>query len=409
MVMVNRGPIDMRYRLLETLRQFGLQQLDSRGESTRVRDLHAAYYAGLAADLDVLVRGARQLEGEAHMALEWDNIRASQVWSFEHGDLESTERIADATFQYAAFSMRHENAVMLERAVQLGDECGRPSTNMLGLLSYWADMQGDQVEGRRLAQRGLDVAPSPDHGSTASCWWMLSGASSADVLTPSDARAAFQKQAAAVANTANLEHDWLALVCLADASLNADFGSMPKVLEQLRDLAGRVQCPRLALSLHEHEGHAYLRATPPDFAAATIAYGQFAAISEATGDRQSSARALRCLAMASTGLGAPDALTRCHDALERLYDIRHWQKVWQTAESVALALAQAGRVDEAAAILGHLGVRPRGSGMEHGLHFGDRARELVNARGDCSDAMTRGARMSVDEFIVAALAYCAEV
>ena len=46
--------------------------------------------------------------------------------------------------------------------------------------------------------------------------------------------------------------------------------------------------------------------------------------------------------MASTGLGAPDALTRCHVALDALFEIRHWQKIWQTLESVALALASVG-------------------------------------------------------------------
>jgi hypothetical protein len=38
--------------------------------------------------------------------------------------------------------------------------------------------------------------------------------------------------------------------------------------------------------------------------------------------------------MASVGLGAPDALTRCHDALAALFEARYWQKAWQALESV---------------------------------------------------------------------------
>ena len=75
--------------------------------------------------------------------------------------------------------MRHEHAAMVQRTVELGDECDRPSTTMLGMLSYWLEIQGNEAEERRLAQRGLDAAPSPDHPTTAICWWAFSGASPA--------------------------------------------------------------------------------------------------------------------------------------------------------------------------------------------------------------------------------------
>ena len=84
--------------------------------------------------------------------------------------------------------------------------------------------------------------------------------------------------------------------------------------------------------------------------------------------------------MASTGLGAPDALARCHDALDSLYEIRYWQKIWQTLESTTLALAQAGHLEHAAMILGHLDAHSPGFGLEHALHFRDQARELIRRR-----------------------------
>ena len=110
--------------------------------------------------------------------------------------------------------------------------------------------------------------------------------------------------------------------------------------------------------------------------------------------------------MASTGLGAPDALARCHDALDALFEIRYWQKTWQTLESITLALASAGRTEHAAVILGHLDAHSPGFGLEHDLHFRDRARELVEADGGHTAAKLRGARMSADELVANALAYC---
>jgi hypothetical protein len=158
--------------------------------------------------------------------------------------------------------------------------------------------------------------------------------------------------------------------------------------------------------VHYYEGFACLRASPPEFAAALTAYEPVAEIARETGDPYSLAIALRCIAMASAGLGAPGALARCHDALDALFEIRHWPKIWQTLESVTLALARAGRIERAAAILGHLDAHSPGFGFEDGLHFRDQARELVEADGGHDAAKLHGARMSGDDLVATALAYC---
>ena len=177
MIVADRGAVGMRYRLLETLRQYGEDQLELRGETARLRDRHAAYHADLIAELDLLVRGPRQIEGETRMSIEWDNLRAAHLWSLAQGDLDLAERLAAASFEYSVFSMRHEHAAMVERTVQLGDERDRPSTTMLGMLSYWVDLQGNQDESRRLARRGIELAASPDDSATAICWLAFAGAS----------------------------------------------------------------------------------------------------------------------------------------------------------------------------------------------------------------------------------------
>jgi hypothetical protein len=139
--------------------------------------------------------------------------------------------------------MRHEHAAMVQRTVQLGDGCGRPSTTMLGMLGYWANLQGNEAEAQRLAQRGLDAAPTPDDPATAICWWAFAGASTAVIAGSPDAQAAFRHQAAAVANTPDLDVDWWALVCLIDASGNAEPTADPALRQQLNEMAARVQCP----------------------------------------------------------------------------------------------------------------------------------------------------------------------
>ena len=131
-----------------------------------------------------------------------------------------------------------------------------------------------------------------------------------------------------------------------------------------------------------------------------------AEIAHATGDRQYLGIALRCIAMASAGLGAPDALARCHDALDTLFEVRYWQKIWQTLESVTLALAKAGQLEQAAVILDRLDAHSPGFGLEHGLHFRDQARELIDANGGHNAARFHGASTSADDLVANAMAFC---
>jgi predicted ATPase/class 3 adenylate cyclase len=406
MIVADRGAVGMRYRLLETLRQYGEDQLELRGETTVLRDRHAAHYADLIAELDLLVRGARQIEGSARITLEWDNLRAAHLWSLAQGDLDLAERLVVGSFEHAVFSMRHEHASMLQRTVQLGEQRDRPSTRILGMLSYWVDMQGQGELALIFAQRGIDAAPSPDHPATATCWFAFSAASATIRPGSPEAQAAFQRHVAAVANTPDLDLNWFALVNLIDSSLHADPTATPALLQRVSDMSARVQCPRLTTFARQYDGHASLTLSPPDFAAAIPAYEQAGEIARATGDRQFQAIALRCLAMASTGLGAPDARARCHDALAELFEIRYWQKTWQTLESVTLTLARAGRTEQAAVVLGHLDAHSPGLGLEDTLHFRDQAREFIDAAGGHAAARLRGERMSADELVTTALAYC---
>jgi hypothetical protein len=209
-----------------------------------------------------------------------------------------------------------------------------------------------------------------------------------------------------VANTPDLDVNWPALVFLTDASLHSDPSATPALRQKLSDMAARVQSPWLTTFARQYDGHSCLTASPPDFAGAITAYERMADLAYATGDLQSQVVALRCLAMGSTGLGAPDALARCHDALDALFELRYWQKTWQTLESVTLALAEAGQLEQAAEILGRLDAQSPGFGLEHSLHFRDRARALVEA--DYAAAKLRGAQMSPEELVTNALAYCSE-
>ena len=77
------------------------------------------------------------------------------------------------------------------------------------------------------------------------CWFAFAGASAGVVAGSAEALTAFQHQAAAVANTHDLERNWWALVCLTDSSLNTDLTATSRLRQQMSDMAVRVQSPRL--------------------------------------------------------------------------------------------------------------------------------------------------------------------
>jgi predicted ATPase/DNA-binding CsgD family transcriptional regulator len=81
---------ETRFTMLETIREYGLDQLTSHDEDQRVRDVHAAYYVWLAAESEQAVKGEEQLIWLARLEDEHDNLRAALGWLTEQ------ERIDDA-------------------------------------------------------------------------------------------------------------------------------------------------------------------------------------------------------------------------------------------------------------------------------------------------------------------------
>lgn len=75
-----------RYRLLETVRQYALEQLGGSGEADTVRSRHRDYYAAMAAGLDAPALTGHQQRVEQAEA-EIDNLRAALAWCRENGDV----------------------------------------------------------------------------------------------------------------------------------------------------------------------------------------------------------------------------------------------------------------------------------------------------------------------------------
>jgi len=85
----------MRYRLLETVRQYALEKLSESGEAVEVRTRHRDHYTQTATLLESQMRaGDERLLGWADV--EIDNLRAAFAWSRENSEVETALRLVSS-------------------------------------------------------------------------------------------------------------------------------------------------------------------------------------------------------------------------------------------------------------------------------------------------------------------------
>jgi non-specific serine/threonine protein kinase len=121
---LDSGEDEPRFWMLETIREFGLEQLAAAGEEEETRRRHAAWYLGLAEELAPAIR--HRLEAAQainRLATEHDNLRAALAWLDGTGDGEALMRLAGASFGfwYLRGHLR-EGLSWLERALMHENE-----------------------------------------------------------------------------------------------------------------------------------------------------------------------------------------------------------------------------------------------------------------------------------------------
>jgi predicted ATPase/DNA-binding SARP family transcriptional activator len=104
-----------RYRMLETIREYGLAELAA---PAGVRDLAARHFAALVARLDPLLRGPSQLEALRELGAEYDNVLAALRQLCDTGDAAGALGLAvDLTWYWQLLGRHGDAAYWLGEAV----------------------------------------------------------------------------------------------------------------------------------------------------------------------------------------------------------------------------------------------------------------------------------------------------
>ncbi|HEX5587923.1 MAG TPA: hypothetical protein VFZ17_11495, partial [Acidimicrobiia bacterium] len=93
LVVVDDTAPDTRYRLLETIRQYGEERLAETGDVDAVRTRHCDHYTDFARVVQRHSYGREQIEWLARLAREHDNVIAAMAYALDTQDLERAMRL----------------------------------------------------------------------------------------------------------------------------------------------------------------------------------------------------------------------------------------------------------------------------------------------------------------------------
>ena len=122
---VSREDDEPRFRMLATIREYALEQLEAHDDAARVRAAHARYYLALAEGAKPALTSGAPGGLLARLEAERDNLRAALEWAAKSGEVELELRLARALpASLPALSRGEAHSPVID------------ALNILGMLAY---------------------------------------------------------------------------------------------------------------------------------------------------------------------------------------------------------------------------------------------------------------------------------
>ncbi|HJZ45703.1 MAG TPA: tetratricopeptide repeat protein [Roseiflexaceae bacterium] len=150
-----------RYTMLETIREYAVEQLTANGEYEAVRRHHAAYYRALAEAAEQAWDQPHEVEWLQRLVAVRHNLRAALQWALDSSEVGYALRLNGALFSFWCYcSQLKEADDWLERALALPRREQTPALHAaaakaLGAVGYIATLQGDYIRAQARFEQGL--------------------------------------------------------------------------------------------------------------------------------------------------------------------------------------------------------------------------------------------------------------
>lgn len=237
LVTSDTGGSETRYRLLDTVRRFGLGELDRRGATTETYGRFADHVVARSRALLADARSRWGPELLRDLVASFDDIAEALRWCTAHDDDPRRARQLCAPLWAVVHQGRADEVVELVRAVRdrFPEDASRGSAQAAAVLATAEYVTGDPATALRLAEAALAVHPQGDVpgfllrrilGQARNALGDLDGAIEA---FREGAELARRSGALAIADE----------LVAARAQVTADAGRVDEALEQLDELLGR--------------------------------------------------------------------------------------------------------------------------------------------------------------------------
>jgi non-specific serine/threonine protein kinase len=152
------GEGEARYRMLETLRQFGLEVLASSGRADALRAAHLGFYLGMVQAMEGELREAFPIVALGRLESDVDNLRAALTWGFQHDPPRAVELTRRLERLWSSPGYYAEGRRWYARTLALGDRVApEDRAAALARAGRLAFQQGDYDEALRLYEEGLAI------------------------------------------------------------------------------------------------------------------------------------------------------------------------------------------------------------------------------------------------------------
>ncbi|MGZ4692314.1 MAG: BTAD domain-containing putative transcriptional regulator [Acidimicrobiales bacterium] len=147
-----------RYRVLETLRDFGGERLgDHERASARAR--HARWYLDVAQRCAQALAGPDEAAAVATLDHDFDNLRSAHLWSLEHGDADLGLRLVAALREYAFRCMHAEVTGWAEATLRIPGADGHERFPVVvAVAGYGRFVRGDLEGAIELGDQAMAAA-----------------------------------------------------------------------------------------------------------------------------------------------------------------------------------------------------------------------------------------------------------